>query len=272
MLNLHGVAITAGIDPDGNLLPVEGGFLKLLAAAQIHSLPRIHTVVVHPDTTIPAQNGDLTTALKVITARNLDELIEKLIVDQQTRWGEVADYAEVFRKHQNFIGRDWLKEQVERFIEEVLAIPGAPAYLLITGRPGTGKTAFVANQVKCDPTAVYHFVRREAELDDPEIMLRSLTAQLRKLHALPIWPQEQTSSAPSTFFHVLNRISQNLEPGERQVIWIDGLDEAFGPTGRFHEWRLEMLLPFLGFPPGSGVGFLSLPCGPLALVGECLLL
>ena len=85
MLNLHGVAITAGIDPDGNLLPVEGGFLKLLAAAQIHSLPRIHTVVVHPDTTIPAQNGDLTTALKVITARNLDELIEKLIVDQQTR-------------------------------------------------------------------------------------------------------------------------------------------------------------------------------------------
>jgi len=48
-IDLSGVAITAGIDENGNLTAVGGVFEKLKTAARDRSFPAIHTVVASWD-------------------------------------------------------------------------------------------------------------------------------------------------------------------------------------------------------------------------------
>src|SRR5688572_8453483 len=248
-LNLEGVTISAQIDANGMLSPVEGGFSKLLGAAKDKSLPRIHTIIVHPNQKdVPPELSDQYAELRVFKAWTLDEAIQRILVDEQTRWGDIPDFHEVLHRHHEYVGRDWLKRQVEMAIENTVSEHG-PAYILITGKPGTGKSAFVAHQVSSQVGTVYHFIRRgEGNLDDPEILLNSLTAQLRRIYALPMRVEERNLSAPDMFHRMLKQVSRKLENGQHQVIWIDGLDEAFGPTGRFSDRSLSEFIPLNGLP------------------------
>ena len=68
-LNLEGVTISAQINADGTLSPVEGSFNKLLGAANDKALPRIQPEMM----VIPAgaQKGGLgTPALRVVEPQN----------------------------------------------------------------------------------------------------------------------------------------------------------------------------------------------------------
>jgi hypothetical protein len=264
-LNLDGIAITAGIDPEGRLSPVISGFDKMLAAAQMRSLPRVHTILAHPDTNLPQLSTGPAENLQSLSARNLDEAIALLLTEQSTRWGAIPDYSSILRQHRNLVGRSWLRLQVNEAIEQALADPSAPAYVLITGSPGTGKTAFVADQVSPskDRAAVYHFIRRGLGQDDPNLMLSSLTAQLRRIHALPFWNEAKNPNLAATFHQTLERAAGNLQEGEHQVIWIDGLDEAFGSLGAYHNQALDRLLPLDGLPPGVVLIMTSRREGPL---------
>ena len=181
-VNLSGIAIMAAVDAEGGLHKVGNEFEKLLAVARERSVPRIHTVVV-----AEAQRGDIDPSLladdphaelRVICAGTMAEAITQIKVDADTRWGkEIIDCTLEIERHKDFVGRHWLQARVQTFIDTHTS-----GYLLLTGRPGVGKSAFVAAQVRQDlEPVVRHFIKRDMpQWDDPEAILRSLTAQLRR--------------------------------------------------------------------------------------------
>ena len=133
-------------------------------------------------------------------------------------------------------------------------------YLLLTGGPGVGKSAFVAAQVRQAPSpTVSHFIKRGmGNWDEPEAMLRSLTAQLRRKYALPQTDTEARMTPGAALLSTLQRVSRSLRQGQKEVIYLDGLDEAFGPTGRFTQVALPGILPRL-LPEGIMMVLTSRP-------------
>ena len=245
-LNFSGVAITAAIQPDGTLDRVGGEFEKLLAAAREKSLPRIHTVIV-----AEAQREDIKridpdllkddphAAFRVICAPSFAEAVRLLQVDAETRWGEIKDCSIELDRHRDFVGRAWLKKRVRAFIDS-----DDHGYLILTGGPGVGKSAFVAEQVRQSQHTIFDFIMRGmGDWDEPATILGSLTAQLRRMYALPKTDAERQMSASADFFSVLQRVSRTLTDGQKMIIYLDGLDEAFGPTGRFAQVALPDVLP-----------------------------
>ena len=84
-----------------------------------------------------------------------------------------------------FTGREWLFEQVEQWLQQ----QGKEQFYLLTGEPGVGKSAIVAQLIKrwqAQPEnaeqgklAAYHFCRAgDVETVRPGRVLRSIAAQL----------------------------------------------------------------------------------------------
>lgn len=245
-LTLSGVAFTAQVQPDGTLHPIGGEYQKLSKAAFQHSFPRIHTVVVAKDQPLAMpglvpdrQNPQILTDphadFHVIRAGTVAEATALLAVDAQTRWGDIIDCAQELRDHPNLVGREWLKERVQKFTHDGQRYSG---YFLISGEPGAGKSAFVADRLRAQEFPVYHFIKKgRGAWDNPDAFFRSLTAQLRRKYLLPPTDVEKKLSSYEKFaeelYAVLQRVSSSLTKGQRELLWLDGLDETYGPTGRF---------------------------------------
>lgn len=259
-LNLSGVAITAEVKQDGCLHPVGGGLTKLLAAARERSLPRIHTVVVAKDQRPGIEcidpgllRDDPHAEFRVICASDLLQAIKLLKVDAETRWEDVIDCTTEVERHRDFVGRGWLKKQVQAFVAG-----HDSGYLLLTGGPGVGKSAFVAEQVRDNPSpCVYHFIMRGmGNWNEPEAILRSLSAQLRRKYVLPQTDTERRMKPDAAFPYVLQRVSRSLEEGRKEVLYLDGLDQASELTERSARVELPRVLPkgiYLVITSRSGV-------------------
>lgn len=192
---------------------------------------------------------------RVIPAQDLAEAVTRLLVDQQTRWGDIiADQRAEVQRHGDIVGRQWLHERIESRIAARESERGA-GYVLLTARAGVGKSAAIAGEIRRAERPVYHFIRRGmGRWDEPQWMLRSLEAQLRRRHGL-VAVAGPRGGAPlarlqGAFLSTLQRVSNRLkEEGQRrgqrlrEVIYLDGLDEAFGPTGRFAQVALPGVLP-----------------------------
>jgi hypothetical protein len=91
---------------------------------------------------------------------------------------------------------------------------------------------------------VAHFIKRGmGNWDDPDAFLRSLTAQMRRRYVLPRTEEEGRMPPEAAFLSVAQRVSRALPEGQKAVLYLDGLDEAFGPTGRFFRVPLQGILP-----------------------------
>jgi hypothetical protein len=117
----------------------------------------------------------------------------------------VIDFSYVSDRTQNFTGREWIFQA----INDWLADPKAPRFFLITGEPGSGKTAFVArlyqlslekdidlssqtlNKVKTPPlSAAYFCSARDSWSTDPRTFTESLASQLASKH--PVYREALT--------------------------------------------------------------------------------
>jgi hypothetical protein len=178
-----------------------------------------------------------------------------LVVEAQAPWRDIIDCTLELNRHRNVVGRAWLQEWVQVFVES-----HSSGYLLLTGGPGIGKSAFVAAQVRQGPSPkVYHSMKRGmGNWDEPEAMLRSLTAQLRRKYVLPQTDTEAHMTPSAALLSTLQRVSRSLCEGQKEIIYLDGLDEAFGPTGRFPQVALPGILPSL-LPEGIVMMLTSRP-------------
>ena len=253
MADLSGVALSAALDRAGRLHAVGGAYEKALAARSEKSIPRIHTLVFAQEqlAEIGRQcpqllRDDPSAAFQVLFAETLEEAVSKLTADGQTRWGQVVDYRPELERHRELVGRAWLRRRVGRSLDA----PGG-GYLLLTAPPGFGKSALVAEMVRtCPHPAAFHFIKRgQGDWDRPRVILESLTAQLRRLYALRVLTGEQGKSPAGAFAAVLARVSRALAPGQKAVVYIDGLDEGFGCGGRYASVPITSILP-RQLPPG----------------------
>jgi hypothetical protein len=91
------------------------------------------------------------------------------------------------QRHREFVGREWLSKRAREWINSQPS-----GYLLVTGGPGVGKSAFVARHVAQDKQlVVFHFIKRGmGNWDDPEEFFVSLTVQLRGKYGLQQEPIE----------------------------------------------------------------------------------
>ncbi|WP_448601439.1 outer membrane protein assembly factor BamB family protein [Thermoflexus hugenholtzii] len=234
LLDISGVIFLAGIDKSGRLHPVGELPLKLTAIPRL-ALPSPHTIVVarnQPD--VPPELEQPTTPLWVVRADRLEEALTRIAAAASARWGDLPDYRAELERHTELVGREWLWPRINRWIAESAWAERRPRMLLLVAGPGWGKSALIAARLRQNPFIAFHFLRRGmGDWDDPEFMIRALEAQVRIRWGLPRRPEEDAFSTAERFRRLLEAAARKArEAGTILELWIDGLNEAFGPGGR----------------------------------------
>jgi hypothetical protein len=130
----------------------------------------------------------------------------------------------LLERHALFGGRESELRSLQNFLTDK-----ASGYLFVTGRPGFGKTALLANWVKgleqTKQNVCYHFISRLDGIADEDFTFRNLCQQLTARHdlrgALPASAAEMRSLYPEL-------LSIPRPEGEKLVVVLDGLDESVG--------------------------------------------
>ena len=144
--------------------------------------------------------------------------------------------SELARLNRDFIGRDWLFQQIDHWLRH-----DENRVFLVTGEPGIGKSAALATLVqRCPQVCSYHFcVADLVDSLDPFLFVKSIAAQLATqfdsyraaLGALDC--QGDTEADPGV---LLRRLVADPLKSEvlktPAVIVVDALDESLGYDGR----------------------------------------
>jgi len=135
---------------------------------------------------------------------------------------KIRDASELIdEKTRGFVGRGFVFEKIERFFTE-----SDRGYFLLTGEPGIGKTALIAEMVRRHGW-VHHFNSRPAGIYRPEAFLENVCGQLVVAYGL-----EQTSLPPEAssdggfLISLLEKAARKLGRDEKGVLLIDALDET----------------------------------------------
>lgn len=125
----------------------------------------------------------------------------------------------VEEKSQGFLGRQWMIEKIDQFLES------GSGYFHIMGEPGIGKSSIAAYLVK-QRQYVHHFNTRLHGVTNKRTLISNLCAQLIVKYKLD-YDEFPPGYADNNLFlnQILKEVSQSLKRGEECVIVIDALDE-----------------------------------------------
>ncbi len=139
---------------------------------------------------------------------------------------QVIDYRRfIAEKTEGFVGREWIFDAIRRFTEEE-----SRGYFVISGDPGIGKSALIAQLVKQE-RYIHHFNIRPDGIQRPETFLENTCAQLILEYGLdyPTLPPEATQD--SRFLRsLLEKASVARSPGSKVLLLVDALDETDSTT------------------------------------------
>ena len=162
--------------------------------------------------------------------------------------GRVARQQELLAAHADIVGRHSTVAHVRAFVEH-----NDRGLLIIQAQPGKGKTALLAHLIQeafADrrPTPAYYFYRRTSRETDPDQCVRNLYASLLAIHNISESWESRLLADPESMFYkftdLLARIASTLDAGQRQLIFIDALDEALPTaTGKTAFSRIPENLP-----------------------------
>ncbi len=136
--------------------------------------------------------------------------------------GEIHDFSRLIQdKTEGFVGRRWVFDAIGRFTRE-----NPRGYFVVSGDPGIGKTALMAELVKRE-RFLHHFNIRQEGIQRPEQFLRNICAQLIAAYGLEPTPLPSDATQSSRFLStLLERVSAKLGPGEKATVLVDALDET----------------------------------------------
>ena len=157
---------------------------------------------------------------------------------------------------QRFVGRAWLTEQVEAWLDD----PAGPRLCVLYGDPGVGKSAFAAHYLHYNPRAAAGLFCEQGRphYNDPRTVIQTLAYLLAcRLPAYRVvladrleWARDLSALNPSELFDLLlaEPLSTTVDGGhETLCILIDGLDEC----GRAeHNALAEVLARYVPRLPG----------------------
>lgn len=256
-LFLAGVSFSAELDPTtpGALLPIDGLSAKIAVCRDPRLFPRVHTLILAEGQRNEVQklsptllDPDSDRSFRLEFAGSLDA-VDAILDDREKELrygGELPNYRGELARHTRMVPQTWILDPVREF----LASPRG-GYLLLTATAGFGKTAVTAQIVKellADRPAALHLIKRDLGWDDPTAMLDALSTQIAL--AFNIHPRSIAATGSSPLIQSQNRFLELLrraggDPSDRGslVVVIDGMDEAFGPEGRFAQVAFPGVLP-----------------------------
>ncbi len=145
-----------------------------------------------------------------------------LLQTPTTIQGSIYDFvAYIQEKTRGFVGRNWIFEQITRFLTN-----HQRGYFFIVGDPGIGKSALAGQLVKTHGF-IHHFNIRAEGINKPAIFLRNICSQLIDTFGLNYTELPAQAFDDAGFLNrLLNEVSSGLAPHESCVIVVDALDEV----------------------------------------------
>ena len=132
----------------------------------------------------------------------------------------------ILEKNKLFVGRDDIQKEFSTYVNKTKM-----NYGVIKALAGQGKTALMCHLIEENKNVnhcIYHFCMSQDSRDRPEVMLRSLIAQLCEIFKLNItdWISENLKDLKENLFpNLLSQITRNLK-NKKILIFIDALDES----------------------------------------------
>ncbi len=142
---------------------------------------------------------------------------------------KVPDFTIELQRHRRFLGREDVLAQLDRW----LLGPGAAGWVIVTGGPGMGKSAvlaqWLARRQAAGAMVPHHLVRRQlANWDQPDVIAASLAAQIEARFPDLCDPGARPEAR---LIELLGRVSTRLGPSGDLVVMVDGLDETRAEPG-----------------------------------------
>ena len=236
-LNLEGIALTATLEPGGEIGPVGGVDVKLIAAAiEEHKLHRLNTVAVSPDPDqsirLERQFPHFLDALpeaefRIVRANSIETLVGQLYHDSATRWRGIDCRRPESDRH--FVGRRKLIGKIEEFIGREDS-----GYLVLVGGMGTGKSSLMAHLIeaahKRGETPAFHIVGSDGdETTEPHAVAECLYTRLRRDRQFrePASWRDQALTAGVKLSRLLTWLSDSTSSDDErsETLFIDGADQ-----------------------------------------------
>ena len=132
----------------------------------------------------------------------------------------------ILEKNNLFVGRENIQKEFTNYVNK-----SSTNYGVIKALAGQGKTALMCRLISENKNinhCIYHFCMSQDSRDRPEVMLRSLIAQLCEIFKLNItdWLSENLKDLKENLFpNLLSQIGRGLK-NKKILIFIDALDES----------------------------------------------
>jgi tetratricopeptide (TPR) repeat protein len=154
----------------------------------------------------------------------------------------VKNFSAVLDRHSMITGRVYIRKHMESFMENHRC-----GYFMLTGEPGIGKTAIMANLINPSEKQAHYFFKAGSNYDNPDDCTNAIFHFLAHKYNIEA-SNQQVSPADRRLQleDLLAQISAMLLPGQRETIVLDALDEA--AKAQDGKTIGEILPPML--PPG----------------------